>query len=109
MTFYDDYSNTPDKQYTTTYDGLLDAGSNQHVELIPTTAAEQTVQTIGAVTGHKVHVIENPGDLTQGNWLETANFYDDRMRVSQTQSDNYYKESHDTTTNLSTTLPAAKC
>jgi hypothetical protein len=32
MTFYDDYTNTPDKQYTTTYDGLLDAGSNQHVE-----------------------------------------------------------------------------
>jgi RHS repeat-associated protein len=99
MTFYDDYSNTPDKQYTTTYDGLLDAGSNQHVELIPTTAAQQAVQTIGAVTGTKVHVIENPGDLTQGNWLETATFYDDRMRVSQTQSDNY-KGGRDTTTNL---------
>jgi len=89
----------PDKQYTTTYDGLLDAGSNQHVELIPTTAAQQVVQTIGAVTGTKVHVIENPGDLTQGNWLETASFYDDRMRVSQTQSDNY-KGGRDTTTNL---------
>jgi RHS repeat-associated protein len=99
MTFYDDYTNTPDKQYTTTYDGLLDAGSNQHVELIPTTAAQQVVQTIGAVTGTKVHVIENPGDLTQGNWLETASFYDDRMRVSQTQSDNY-KGGRDTTTNL---------
>jgi hypothetical protein len=99
MTFYDDYTNTPDKQYTTTYDGLLDAGSNQHVELIPATAAQQAVQTIGAVTGTKVHVIENPSDLTQGNWLETATFYDDRMRVSQTQADNY-KGGHDTTTNL---------
>jgi RHS repeat-associated protein len=99
MTFYDDYSNTPDKQYTTTYDGLLDAGSNQHVETIPTTAVQQAVQTIGAVTGTRVHVIENPSDLTQGNWLETASFYDDRMRVSQTQSDNY-KGGHDTTTNL---------
>jgi len=99
MTFYDDYTNTQDKQYTTTYDGLLDAGSNQHVELIPTTAAQQAVQTIGAVTGTKVHVIENPSDLTQGNWLETATFYDDRMRVSQTQSDNY-KGGRDTATNL---------
>jgi RHS repeat-associated protein len=99
MTFYDDYSNTPDKQYTTTYDGLLDAGSNQHVEAIPTTAAQQAVQTIGAVTGTKVHVIENPSNLTQGNWLETATFYDDRMRVSQTQADNY-KGGHDTATNL---------
>ena len=99
MTFYDDYSNTPDKQYTTTYNSLLDAGTNQHVELIPTTAIQQAVQTIGAVTGTKVHVIENPNDLTQGNWLETATFYDDRLRASQTQSDNY-KGGHDTVTNL---------
>jgi hypothetical protein len=99
MTFYDNYTNTPDKQYTTAYDGLLDAGSNQHMETIPTTAAQQAVQTIGQVTGTKVHVIENPGDLTQGNWLETANFYDDRIRVSQMQSDNY-KGGRDTTTNL---------
>jgi hypothetical protein len=99
MTFYDDYINTPDKQYTTTYNSLLDAGTNQHVELIPTTSAQQAVQTIGMVTGTKVHVIENPNDLTQGVWLETASFYDDRLRVSQAQSDNY-KGGKDTVTNL---------
>jgi RHS repeat-associated protein len=99
MTFYDDYSNTPDKQYSTTYTSLLDAGTNQHVETIPTTAMQQAVQTISQVTGTKVHVIENPGDLTQGNWLETATFYDDRLRVTQALSDNY-KGGEDTTVNL---------
>jgi RHS repeat-associated protein len=99
MTFYDDYSNTLDKQYTTTYNGLLDAGTNQHVELIPTAPLQKAVQTIGQVTGTKVRVIENPNDLTQGNWLETATFYDDRLRASQTQSDNY-KGGHDTVTSL---------
>jgi RHS repeat-associated protein len=99
MIFYDDFSNTPDKQYTTTYNSLLDAGANQHVELIPTLPAQQAVQTFGSITGTKVKVIENPNDLTQGNWLETVNFYDDRLRVSQTQSDNY-KGGHDTVTNL---------
>jgi RHS repeat-associated protein len=99
MTFYDDYSNTPDKQYTTTYNSLLDAGTNQHVEVIPASVDQQAVQTIGSVTGTKVRVIENPNDLTQGTWLESATFYDDRMRVTQMQSDNY-KGGHDTTTNL---------
>ena len=99
MTFYDDYSNTPDKQYSTTYTSLLDAGTNQHVEAIPTGSAQQAVQTIGQITGTKVHVIENPNDLTQGNWLETATFYDDRLRVTQTQSDNY-KGGEDTSLNL---------
>ena len=88
MTFYDDYSNTT-KQYTTAYNGLLDAGTNEHAELVPATSDAQAVQTIGLVTGTKVRVLENPNDLTQGNWLETASFYDDRARVVQTQSDNY--------------------
>src|SRR5258708_34571896 len=34
MTFYDDYSNTPDKQYAVGYNGLLDAGTNQHAETV---------------------------------------------------------------------------
>ena len=99
MTFYDDYSNTPDKTYTTTYNSLLDAGTNQHVEVVPASNDQQAVQTIGSITGTKVRVIENPNDLTQGAWLETATFYDDRMRSTQTQSDNY-KGGHDTITNL---------
>jgi RHS repeat-associated protein len=99
MTFYDDYHNTLDKQYTTIYNSRLDAGTNQHVETIPGSSDQQAVQTIGLVTGAKVRVIENPSDLTQGNWLETVNFYDDRARTVQAQSDNY-KGGRDTVTNL---------
>ncbi len=89
MTFYDDYSNTPDKQYTTTYNNLLDSGANQHAEILPTSTDQGAVATTGLVTGTKVRVIEDPSDLTKGNWLETANFYDDRTRLIQTQGDNY--------------------
>jgi RHS repeat-associated protein len=99
MTFYDDYSNTPDKLYSATYASRLDAGTNQHVEAVPTTTMQQAILTIGQVTGTKVRVIENPSDLTQGNWLETATFFDDRLRVAQTQSDNY-KGGQDTIVNL---------
>jgi RHS repeat-associated protein len=99
LTFYDDYTNTADKQYTTTYNSLLDPGTNQHVELIPGTSDQQAVQTIGLATGTKVRVLEDPSDLTKGAWLATATFYDDRTRAIQTQSDNY-KGGHDTLTNL---------
>jgi RHS repeat-associated protein len=99
LTFYDDYTNTADKQYTTMYNSLLDPGTNQHVELIPGTSDQQAVQTIGLTTGTKVRVLEDPSDLTKGTWLATATFYDDRTRAIQTQSDNY-KGGHDTLTNL---------
>ena len=89
MTFYDDYSNTPDKQYAVSYNSLLDDGGNQHAETLPSVADQQAVQTIGLVTGTKVRVLEDPSDLTKGNWLATTSFYDDRVRVVQTQSDNY--------------------
>jgi hypothetical protein len=99
MTFYDDYSNTPDKQYTTTYNSLIDAGTNQHAETLPSIQIQQEVQTIGLVTGTKVRAIENPANLNLGNWMESATFYDDRARVIQTQADNY-KGGEDTLTNL---------
>src|SRR5258708_325362 len=89
MTFYDDYSNTPDKQYAVGYNGLLDAGTNQHAETLPAVTDQQAVPTIGLVTGTKVRVLEDPSDLTKGSWLATASFYDDRTRVVQTQGDNY--------------------
>src|SRR5258708_29758 len=89
MTFYDDYSNTPDKQYAVGYNGLLDAGPNQHAEILPAVTDQQAVPTIGLVTGTKVRVLEDPSDLTKGSWLATASFYDDRTRVVQTQGDNY--------------------
>ncbi len=80
MTFYDDYSNTPDKQYATTYNSLLDAGANQHAETLPGSSDQQSVQTLGLVTGSRTRVLEDPSDLTKGNWLTTAVFYDDRVR-----------------------------
>ena len=98
MTFYDDYSNTA-KQYTTTCNSRVDAGTNQHAEPLPEAADEQAVQTIGLVTGTKVRVLEDPNDLTRGDWLETASFYDDRARVVQTQGDND-KGGQDTTITL---------
>jgi RHS repeat-associated protein len=98
MTFYDDYANTPDKHYTTAYNGLLDEGTNQHAETLPAVSDQQAVQTIGLVTETKVRVIEDPSDLTKGNWLSTVSFYDDRVRVVQTQGDNY-KGGQDTLAN----------
>jgi len=99
MTFYDDYANTPDKQYSTTYNSLLDAGTNQHVEALPFNADQRGVQTLGLVTGTRTRVLEDPSDLTIGAWLTAASFYDDRARVIQTQSDNY-RGGQDTLTTL---------
>jgi RHS repeat-associated protein len=45
----------------------------------------------GMVTGSRIRVIENANDLSQGSWLETASFYDDKGRVIQVQADNYKK------------------
>ncbi len=99
LTFYDDYSNTSEKQYTPVYNTVLDGGSNQHIEVLPSAADQQAVQTIGLVTGSKVRILEDPSDLTKGNWLTTVSFYDDRTRVIQTQGDNY-KGGQDTVDNL---------
>jgi RHS repeat-associated protein len=89
MTLYDDYSNTSDKQYSTDYNSLLDAGANQHAEDLPSFAEQQAVPTIGLVTGTRVRVIEDPSDLTKGSWLTTVNYYDDRIRLIESQTDNY--------------------
>ncbi|HXB07433.1 MAG TPA: DUF6443 domain-containing protein, partial [Puia sp.] len=99
MTFYDDYTNTPDKQYITAYNSLLDAGTNGHAETLPAFTDEQAVQTLGLVTGTRTRVLEDPYDLGKGDWLSTATFYDDRGRVIQTQGDNY-KGGQDTLTTL---------
>ena len=72
ISFYDDYSGMGDKQFTTALSGLLDAGTNQHVETIPNILEQQAVQTIGMPTGTKVRVIEDPGDLNKGAWLESV-------------------------------------
>ena len=36
-----------------------------------------------------MRVIENSADLTQGSWLETATFYDEKARPVQEIADNY--------------------
>ena len=99
LTFYDDYGQLTDRQYTTAYNSLLDAGSNTHVETLPSSTDQQAVQTIGQTTGTRVRVLEDPNDLTKGKWLTTAHYFDDRLRVIQTQGDNY-RGGRDTVTNL---------
>jgi RHS repeat-associated protein len=99
LTFYDDYSQLTDRQYTTVYNSLLDAGANTHAETLPSSVEQQAVQTIGLVTGTRVRVIEDPNDLTKGKWLTTAQYFDDRLRLIQAQNDNY-RGGRDTVTNL---------
>jgi hypothetical protein len=99
LTFYDDYSQLNDRAYTTSYNSLLDAGSNTHVETLPSSSDQQTVQTIGQITGTRVRVLEDPNDLNKGKWLSTAHYFDDRLRVIQTQDDNY-RGGRDTLTSL---------
>jgi len=41
------------------------------------------------VTQTKTRVLENTSNLAAGPWLTTINFYDDRVRVIQSQADNY--------------------
>jgi hypothetical protein len=47
MSFYDDYSQTTDKQYTTQYNAKADAGANLHAEDLPSQSDQQAVQTRG--------------------------------------------------------------
>lgn len=99
LSFYDDYSQLTDRQYTTTYNSLLDAGTNTHVETLPSATDQQAVQTLGQTTGTRIRVLEDPNDLTKGKWLTTAHYFDDRLRMIQTQGDNY-RGGRDTLTNL---------
>ncbi|GGA83098.1 hypothetical protein GCM10011511_02650 [Puia dinghuensis] len=84
QTFYDDYSQGT-KSYTTADNSLFDPSTNQQALPLP---SQYDPHTRGRITVSKVKVITNPADLTQGNWLETDNFYDNQGRVVQTQNDN---------------------
>lgn len=84
MNYYDKYSTS--KTYNTANNGNLDQGTNTYADVLPSTAS---TLTMGLLTSSKVRVIENANDLTQGTWMETANFYDDKGRVIQVQHDNY--------------------
>jgi RHS repeat-associated protein len=92
-TYYDDYGFTG-KTYNTSYNAQIDAGGNAYPETLPSTAS---LLTRGQVTGTKVRVLKNPADLSQGDWLESVSFYDDKARVIQAQSQNH-KSGTDITT-----------
>ncbi|HEX7905820.1 MAG TPA: DUF6443 domain-containing protein, partial [Chitinophagaceae bacterium] len=85
MSYYDDYGWT-NKTYNTGWNAQLDAGNNLHAEMMP---AEANGQVLGMVTGTRIRVIEDPNNLSVGNWLTTVSFYDQKGRVIQVQSDNY--------------------
>ena len=95
VTNYDNY-NQASKSYTANYNGqLTDVGNNPNAMPLP---ASQYPDATGLVTSIKTRVIADPGNLNAGAWLETVNFYDDRGRVIQVQSDNY-KQGRDVVVN----------
>ncbi len=81
ITYYDTYSWTT-KTYNNSYAEKLTAGNNPYAESLAVTTA-----TKGLVTGTKVRVMENPGNLVAGSLLSTVNFYDEKGRVIQTQAE----------------------
>ena len=86
VTYYDNYDWTS-KTYTTAYNGQLnDVGNNPNAVPMPTAPHPEATSL---VTGTKVRVIEDPNNIGSGAWLTSVNFYDDRGRIVQTQSDNY--------------------
>ncbi len=85
ITYYDNYDFTS-ATYSTQYNSQLDAGNNYNPLTVP---SQNSIQTMGMVTGAKVRVIETPADLAAGMMLSTVSFFDDRGRILQTQSKNY--------------------
>lgn len=81
--YYDKYDWT-DKGFTASYNNSLDAGTNLHPVDLP---ADSYKQTDGLITGTKTKVILDPNDLTIDKWLTTVNFYDDRNRLIQENSE----------------------
>lgn len=85
LTYYDSYSFTQ-KNFDNSVNSKLTQGFNSYAESMPSTAS---VLTKSMVTGNKVWVLDDPNNLTTGRWMEAANFYDDKGRPVQVQSDNY--------------------
>jgi len=84
-TRYDDYPSGNQKPYNTANISKLDPGSNPYREAPPLV---QSGKTRGMVTVSKVWTMEDATDFSKGRWLETVNYYDDKGRVVQLQSDN---------------------
>jgi RHS repeat-associated protein len=83
--YYDNY-NWTSKTYNANNNSKIDSSNNLYSEALPT---QNSKHTIGVATGSRVRVIEGPNNLASGNWLETVNFFDDKSRVIQVNSDNY--------------------
>lgn len=84
-TYYDNYAWTS-KNYTASYNNLLDAGNNPHPVALPQQASQQIS---GFVTGTKTRIINDPANLAAGGWLTSVNFFDDKGRIIQVRSDNH--------------------
>lgn len=99
ITYYDSYAWT-NKNYISTYNGQLDAGAtpytDAHPETLPSVASQRTT---GLVTGIKTRVLKDPNNLSIGQWLSRVNFYDEKARIIQVQSDNH-KNDQDILTSL---------
>jgi RHS repeat-associated protein len=85
ITNFDNYNNTA-KGYNLDNNNKLTQATNIYADPLKENAS---IMTQGLQTSGKVRVIENPADLTLGQWLETAIFYDDKGRTQQTQYTNY--------------------
>lgn len=85
ITYYDNYDWTT-KTYLTADNSKLEDGDNPYPENLPSAAS---TATIGMVTGMKVRVLEDPTNFSAGAMLTTVNFYDDKGRLIQAQSENY--------------------
>ena len=85
LNYFDDYSWTT-KTYNTSNNYLLDHGSNLYPVALPASASNAT---LGLSTGMKVRVLENPDNFSADPMLASVIFYDDQVRVIQTQTENY--------------------
>ena len=95
-TYYDDYS------FRSTWSGVYtyvnDALSHTVNGISYSQPATENQNVIGQITGTKIKVLD--GGVSGGyTWLRTVNFYDDRMRTIQIQSENY-KGGRDRVSNL---------
>lgn len=87
ITYYDHYQHTSRSYATGNLSKLIIDPLNQsYAELVPSSVK---ANVSGMTTGSKARILQNPSDLSQGGWLETVSFYDDKGRVVQVQSDNY--------------------
>jgi RHS repeat-associated protein len=80
-TYFDDYSWTTTKSYNVHTFNTSNA--------VNPDAQSQSSLVTGMVTGTRVKILANPTDLTQGNWLENATFYDQKERPLQTLFTNH--------------------